>query len=190
MKALFVCLVLSVSSAFALNCGDAVSGNVILTGDLNCVAQSGLFVTASNTIIHLNGHSINCTGTGFAGSCQQPASAPFPPLSVGIFSKNHDHVMIQGPGTINGFGFGIELDGGAGHLVTQVTVTGPSVPLAQNQRGQNAGIWLRNIDCRFSPLAPSRAVSATVSFNQVSNQLSGILGGGQLCARLRESDGE
>ena len=146
MKLLSICLALSATGPLlALQCGDSVSGNVTLMADLVCVNQSGLKVSADNTTINLNGHSISCTGPGFAGSCQGPVGAPVSGLPVGIFSLNHDHVTVIGPGTVSGFAFGVELDGGKGLDVQQVTVDGPAVPLTLNQRGTAVGIYMRNI---------------------------------------------
>src|SRR5690242_17304345 len=156
LKLLSIVLALATSgTAFALQCGDTVSGNVTLMSDLVCVNQSGLKVSADNTFIHLNGHSIVCTGAGFAGSCQDPVGGPISGLPVGIFSLNHDHVVVEGPGKIEGFAYGVELDGGKGLSVHQVSITGPAVPLSQNQRGLAIGIFMRNIGCRDnSPFTP------------------------------------
>ena len=177
MKLLSIILILASSgTAFALQCGDSVSGNVTLNADLVCVNQSGLTVSADNTFIHLNGHSIVCTGAGFAGSCQDPVGGPILGLPVGIFSNNHDHVVVEGPGIIGGFGFGVELEGGKGLSVHQVSISGPAVPLIQNQRGTAVGIFMRNIACRDnSPFAPEHGTSATVYANTVQNQVTGIL---------------
>jgi hypothetical protein len=168
--------------AAALQCGDSVSGNVILTADLNCVNQSGLTISAANTTINLNGHSILCGGAGFAGSCQGTAGAPPAGLPVGIFSNNHNNVAIQGPGTIGGFGFGVDLQGGTGLLVHHVNITGPAVPLAQNQRGTAIGIFIRSVACPDSPFAPF--ITGAIYSNQVANQVTGILLVNSSCLQL------
>jgi len=159
-----------------LSCGDAVSGNVTLTADLVCINQSGLTVATANTTINLNGHSIVCTGAGFAGSCQDPVGGSGGGFPAGIDSTNYDNVTIQGPGTIAGFWSGILLNGGTGLVVHQVSVTGPLVPLAQNFRGRAIGIFLRNISCPNSdPFAPEKGTAANIFANDVRNQISGIL---------------
>jgi hypothetical protein len=118
---------------------DTVSGNVTLAADLICVNQTGLRVSASNTSIHLNGFSIICTGPGFAGSCQAPSGWSPVGLPAGIDSENHDNVVVEGPGIIAGFGFGVFLSGGTNLSVHQVSISGPAVPITQNQRGVARG---------------------------------------------------
>ena len=174
MKYLLLCLTLSACPAvYGLSCGDAVSGNVTLTADLVCFNQNGLTVSAANTIIQLNGHSIVCMGVGFAGSCQNPVGGPTGPAPTGIWSTNFDNVTIQGPGKITGFWYGILLDGGVGLVVQQVIIDGPSVPLAQNLRGNAYGINLRNINCPNSnPLVPEHGTAANIAFNDIQNQVA------------------
>jgi hypothetical protein len=89
-------------------CGASVSGTVSFTGDLDCTRASGL-ILAGNTTIKLN----NFTFTGDSG--------------VAIDNSGGHLLRLLGPGTIDGFGWGVESDGGISH-VAGVTFTNMSSP--------------------------------------------------------------
>jgi nitrous oxidase accessory protein NosD len=151
-----------------------------LTADLHCTAQSGLRVTADNTTINLNGHTLSCTGAGFGGSCQK-ADGQVPTNTRGIESQHFNNVKIAGPGTITGFETGILVTYGAGHTISGVTIDGPSVPLAQNHRDMAAGIYLAAVNCSTS----GTGKTAVISSNDVSNQAAGIHVESSSCVEVR-----
>ena len=72
-------------------CGQVVQGNVTLTANLNC-SGDGLIVGDDETTINLNGFGIY--GPGADSS------------KVGI-GASEDNVVVNGPGTIQGFQAGI-----------------------------------------------------------------------------------
>src|SRR5262245_34006448 len=106
MNKLFFALTMSLGAfqaQAALSCGDPVSGHVILTNDIVCVDNGnqssilGLVVTADDTQIDLNGHTISCSGPGFLGSCESSPSYNAQngaPPSVGVISTGHQNVEI------------------------------------------------------------------------------------------------
>jgi parallel beta-helix repeat protein len=168
------------SLAKAVNCGDSVNGNVILTSDLNC-SSTGLTVSASFTHINLNGHTISCSGGGYGGSCQMTGGP------AGIASYHHDFVEITGPGTINGFAVGIVLQSGLGFFVTNVKVTGPpQTDVIVNPRPQETvGMAIGSTSC-FFPFAPIPSV--VLWANDVSHHNMGIQLSQVGCAIVRENN--
>jgi hypothetical protein len=173
---LAVAALLVSSPVYALNCGDTVSGNVTLTANLNC-SGPGLIVGASNTLIDLNGFTMSCTNAGgqYMGSCQNSTLTPAPPpLSVvGIKSLGFNNVSVRGPGTITGFGVGVELAAGTGLHVNGVTITGPKESVDFLPKRMNAvGVVVGQTKCSPPTLAP--VWSATVEFNDISNHMMGV----------------
>ncbi|MFN2607601.1 MAG: right-handed parallel beta-helix repeat-containing protein [Acidimicrobiales bacterium] len=90
-------------------CGQEVSANTTLAGDLTCTSGPALIVTADNVVLDLGGHTI--TGHGAAS-----AGAP------GILLRNVKGVTVR-KGTITGFGAGVAIAGGANNVVQNVTVS-------------------------------------------------------------------
>jgi hypothetical protein len=160
--------------AYALSCGDTVSGNVTLTADLACTDSNGLIVGANGTTINLNGFTISCTGLagGFLGSCQPTQTGPT--SRVGIQSINHSNVLILGPGKVTGFGVGVDISGGDGLRVIGVTITGPAPnsDFTADKRLLTVGVVVNASHCVFAALAP--APSFTVAFNDISQQTQGV----------------
>jgi hypothetical protein len=64
---------------------------VTLTEDLHCNSQTALRVGGDTTTINLNGFTINCTGAGYLGSCQDIAGT----RGIEVVSKKG--VTISGP---------------------------------------------------------------------------------------------
>ena len=95
-------------------CGQTLDGpgQYILTGDLVCAgARTGIFITASNVVLHLAGHTIS------NATCDETAEV------VGIFvSGGLTRVEIEG-GTIAGFNDGVILSSSTSR-VSGITVTG------------------------------------------------------------------
>ena len=175
---LLLALGLSMNSAqAALQCGSQVSGNVVLTQDLNC-AGPGLIVSADNTTIDLNGHTISCSNGGYLGSCQNIPNGP-----KGILSTNHKNVQVKGPGVITGFHVGIFLSGGPVLSVHDLVITGPPSPdAALNARLLNVGVVIANASCQ---IGIARIESAKVYNLEVSNHMHGVQLSGVSCATVQ-----
>ncbi len=174
LSLLAVLAVLFCGNVLALNCGDTVSGTVNLTANLNCTDQSALVVGAANTTINLNGFSINCTGSGFLGSCQGTAGSSPVGTPIGISNPSFDAFTVKGPGSINGFAYGINSGGGTGHLIQGVTMDGPSVSPALNQRGVAIGIYITDTVCP-NPSPTEVGTAATLANNTISHHVNAIL---------------
>ena len=161
---LFIALALPALATAGPGCGATVSGNVVLDADVNCTDSDGLIVGADNTTIHLNGHSISCTGPGYLGSCQGRGK-----FGIMVWEKNN--VTIKGPGKINGFTVGVWLQKTLAANVRNLEVTGPASPgFGVNPRVDSAGILLQGAPC------PADGVSntANIQANKVTNHRLGI----------------
>lgn len=90
-----------------VTCGQEVTANTKLDGDLTCTGGPALIVTADNITIDLGGHTISGHGADSAG-------AP------GILLRNVKGVTVQ-KGTITGFGAGVSIEGGANNTVQNIT---------------------------------------------------------------------
>lgn len=165
-------------------CGDPVSGAVTLTADLACNNQSGLVVSASNTTINLNGHTLSCTGGGVGGTCQPVAGSS---NIAGIRSANFSNVKILGPGVITGFGTGVYLEKGTAFTVSNVEITGPATTMANNNRYMSYGIFIDDAACPISIFGSDTTPAALVTFNQISNQSSGILVRDSGCVKIAQN---
>ncbi len=91
----------------AVTCGQEITANTTLDGDLVCTGGPALIVTADNVVLDLGGHTI--TGHG--------AAAGFP----GIRLRNVKGVTVQ-TGTITGFGAGVAIEAGANNVIQNLTV--------------------------------------------------------------------
>jgi len=170
---LFVCLLGGAAQSFAINCGDTVSGNVVLNADLVCNDKDGLIIGASNTTINLNGHTISCTGSGVKGSCQTLHGLDGAALwRRGIFSNNFWNVKIYGPGTITGFTYNVALWSGGGFVVENVTLSGPLVALWENLRGIAVGVQVRTSPCPIVAALPGKQAPPTAVI--ANNEIHGV----------------
>jgi len=155
----------NITPAFAsVACGATITSNVKLTHDLNCTdGANGITVGADNVKIDLNGFDINCTGAGYLGSCQGTGDS-------GIDTNGFSNITIKGPGTINGWTFGVLVDGGSNINVMNLFVTGPVSPgVNANPRPQAQGIRIQNTDCP-DPLD----TIVNIKGNDVTNHREGI----------------
>ena len=82
----------------SMSCGQVVRGNLTLTGNVVCTGD-GLIVGGDNTIINLNGYSINGAGDNSQ--------------KVGIAIPHSNNVIVKGPGTVLNFQSGILVTGGS-----------------------------------------------------------------------------
>ena len=92
----------------AVTCGQEITANTTLTGNLTCTGGPALIVTADNITLDLGGFTI--TGHGADSS-----AAP------GILLRNVKGVTVQ-KGTIAHFGAGVAIAGGANNVVQNLTV--------------------------------------------------------------------
>ncbi|MDQ2826822.1 MAG: right-handed parallel beta-helix repeat-containing protein [Actinomycetota bacterium] len=92
----------------AVTCGQVITANTTLTGDLTCTEGPALIVAADNVVLDLGGFTISGHGAASAG-------AP------GILLRNVKGVTVR-KGTIAHFGAGIAIAGGANNVVQNVTV--------------------------------------------------------------------
>jgi hypothetical protein len=89
------------------------SGNYELTTDLNCGSGGGIFISASNVTLKLNGHIITGSGADVNAGIG---------IGIGPFSGRLNHVTISGPGLIQKFTNGIQLTSTDYAQVALVTV--------------------------------------------------------------------
>lgn len=178
MKHLLVFAALCAHPMFALTCGQAVSGVVTLTEDLHCNSQTALRVGADNTTINLNGFTIDCTGAGYLGSCQDVAG------TRGIEAVSKKGVSILGPGVIHGFSTGILLLNANLAVVKSVTISGPSNPLTIDSRSAAVGLYVAGVPCPIVLPGQTGPLTADIRLNDISNQAQGIHLESQGCARI------
>lgn len=152
-----------------LSCGDTVTGHVVLDGDLACADSDGLTVGADGTTIDLNGFMIVCTAGDYQGSCQGPFPQDDSP-EVGIDTAGFSHILVKGPGTIDGFDIGVLVPGGSNVNVRGLTVTGPASPgRGANPRPITQGIMVSRTVC---PVPADTIIN--IHGNDVSNHTEGI----------------
>ena len=92
----------------AVRCGQEVTANTTLDGDLRCTDGPALIVTTDNIVLDLGGFTISGGGG---------ANAAVP----GILLRNVKGVTVR-KGTIKGFGAGIAIEGGANNVIENITV--------------------------------------------------------------------
>jgi hypothetical protein len=145
-------------------CPQTVSGSVRLETDLLCANTSGLIVGADNTSIDLNGHEIDCAGSGYRRSCQGDS------VEIGVDTNNYDgvHVFshVEG-GTIDGFDRGVfvrSLSDSA--TVKQLMLTGPALSTVPPYRPAVFGVLVEGDHC------PDGGV--LIGGNEVENHTTGI----------------
>ncbi len=178
MKHILVFAALCAHPMFALTCGQVVSGVVTLTEDLHCNSQTALRVGADNTTINLNGFTIDCTGAGYLGSCQDLAGV----RGIEVVSKKG--VSIYGPGVITGFSTGVLLSNANVAAVKNVTIGGPSNPLTKDTRQFAIGIYAAGVPCPIVLPGQSGPLTADLQYNYISSQTQGIHLENQGCARI------
>lgn len=110
-------------------------GTYALATDIAVADTTCIEITASNVTFDLAGHTLSCTGSGFAGSCQVPEFA-----SRGIsIAPELTGVTVTGPGTISGFDNGIVITASNVH-VGRLTITAPACGTADCLRPTSNGI--------------------------------------------------
>ncbi len=97
-----------IREAATLGCGQEITTNTTLTGDLMCTDGPALIVTADNVVLDLGGFTVSGHGA---------ASTAVP----GILLRNVKGVTVR-KGTVQHFGAGVAIAGGANNLVQNLTV--------------------------------------------------------------------
>src|SRR4029453_1298770 len=120
------CRTLGAPGAYALAADIAVD-------DATCIE-----ITASNVTLDLAGHTLSCTGSGFAGSCQVPE---FTSRGVSI-APELTGITLKGPGTITGFDNGVVITGSNAH-VKGLTIAGPPCDPIDCPRPVSNGLLVR-----------------------------------------------
>ena len=148
-------------------------GAYTLASDLATVDATCIEITASNVKLDLAGHTMTCTGSGFAGSCQVPAFT-----AHGVYvppELNLRGVVVKGPGTITGFDNGVTIVG-SDALVKGVTITGPPCDPSGCDRPISNGIAIPGtlIGDPTQGVADLGPANVTLSENHVSNYARGI----------------
>ena len=92
----------------AVTCGQEITANTTLDGNLVCDEGPALIVTADNVVLDLGGFTITGKGTDAAG-------AP------GILLRNVKGCTVR-KGTVKGFGAGVAVVGGSKNVVENMTV--------------------------------------------------------------------
>ena len=111
-------------------------GAYALTTDIAVVESSCIEITAGDVRLDLAGHTISCTGLGFAGSCQVPASVASQGIRV---ASKLTGVVVAGPGTISGFDTGVAIQD-SNASVRGITAIGPACDPASCSRPFSTGI--------------------------------------------------
>lgn len=110
-------------------------GAYALAADIAVVDATCIEITASNVTLDLAGHTLSCTGSGFAGSCQVPE---FTSRGVSV-APELTGITLKGPGTITGFDNGVVITGSNAH-VKGLTIAGPPCDLIDCPRPVSNGI--------------------------------------------------
>jgi len=144
-----------------LACGDVLIVDTVLTADLNCTnVTGGLTIGAIDVEVDLNGFDINCTGTGYLGSCQSSGT-------IGVDQNGFTGMTVTGPGSINGFTFGVLVDA-TGANVTDLFITGPASPNG-NPRPVAQGVRVVSILC-----PDDFDTTVNIHGNEIDNHREGV----------------
>ncbi len=145
-----------------LMCGDTLLVDTVLNADLNCVNETALFIGAIDVEVDLNGHTIDCTGAGYLGSCQGLGFS-------GVDQDGFTGMTVTGPGTIDGFTWGVFVDA-TGANVKDLFITGPaSLGIGLNPRALAQGILVTGILC---PIDFDTTVN--IHGNEIDNHGQGV----------------
>ena len=158
------------SSNGLVSCGQIVTGEVVLTNDLNCSNGDGLVVGAPGTHINLNGYKITAS---------DDASTQGPSMdydgSSGILVANMDGVIISGLGEISGFSRGVTFMGSSDGQLTDVQLADNGIgALVQGSTGTE--LSRNTITNNDIAAILDSSTGGAVAFNQaVANTEQGFL---------------
>ena len=96
-----------------VGCGDTITTDTTLDSDLANCPNNGIVIGADNITLDLNGHTIDGDGTP-VDPCPEGE-----PCDIGVLNlAGHDRLTIVG-GTVQQFGVGVLVEGGAAHRLHQ-----------------------------------------------------------------------
>lgn len=110
-------------------------GAYVLTVDIAVVDTTCIEITAGDVTFDLAGHTLSCTGAGFAGTCQVPQFTSF---GINVAS-GLTGITLTGPGTIAGFDNGVVISESNAH-VRGLSITGPPCDPTDCSRPLSQGI--------------------------------------------------
>jgi parallel beta-helix repeat protein len=111
------------------------AGTYALATDISVADTTCIEIVASNVTFDLAGHTLSCTGSGFAGSCQVPEFA-----SRGVsVAPGLTGITLTGPGTISGFDNGIVISASNVHI-SRLAITAPACGATDCSRPTSHGI--------------------------------------------------
>jgi parallel beta-helix repeat protein len=151
------------------SCGQTVTEDVTLQGDLNCEGD-GLIVSADNVAINLNGYTISSAdetdstdlATGYDGNS-------------GILVTNAENVVISGLGGIDGFDAGVRFIGSSGGQVSNVDFTNNNVGIVMSGADETE-ISKNRMTQNGIAIVSASSNEATIAFNSaMANELQGFV---------------
>ena len=160
-----------------ITCNMLVTGTIKVGNDLTCVDTDALIVASDNVVIDLNGHRINCIGSGYLGSCQGIAPTggavdEEPEDGVNITAHINVHVLdTKEGGTIDGFDNAIHIERSQEVKIEHLTLTGPPGQVV-NPRPFSHGVLIRGSTCAGD--ANIHIGSGQFSGNEMMNHNQGI----------------
>ncbi len=168
---------MNIPSAFASDlCGTTIVVDTVLTHDQDCTdATGGITIGAIDVKLDLNGWDINCTGAGYLGSCQGSGTR-------GVDQDGWTGMTVTGPGSINGFAFGVWVDA-TGVNVKDLFITGPLSPgVNANPRPAAQGIVVTGILC-----PDDFDTTVNIHGNEINNHREGIAMFGANCVNIHHN---
>jgi parallel beta-helix repeat protein len=87
------------ASASHVTCGDTITADTTLDGDLRDCPSNGILIGANDITLDLNGHTID-------GNDEPFEPCPEGPCDIGVLNEGHDAVTIEG-GSVRDFGLGV-----------------------------------------------------------------------------------
>jgi parallel beta-helix repeat protein len=142
----------------AVTCGQTITVSTTLTNDLTNCPGNGLVIGHDSITVNLNGHTIDGTAAGG---------------SFGVYVNTHKSVIVQGPGTITQFTYGVSISGGATNTVKSLRFTGNSTGIYVGSGSGNT-ITLNNIYSNDTGAFVYGASTKVTSNTFASNTASGL----------------
>jgi parallel beta-helix repeat protein len=150
----------------SVSCGQVLTGDAILSDDLECVG-TGLIAGKDEITIHLNSHTISLANN---------TNSTIPELeNIGILIPNYTNITITGPGVITGFNKAIEFAGSENSHIS-------NLKLMKNRIGvlltasNNITTYSTSIDENSIGIASQSSTDSKITFNQIfRNRDQGIV---------------
>jgi hypothetical protein len=118
-----VCLALSAGQASAnhVGCGDTITADTTLDGDLLDCPSNGILIGADGISLDLNGHTIEGDGE-LTEDCPEGE-----PCDLGVLSDGHAGVTIR-DGSVRGFAVAAIIGGAPDNRLLHLSLTGSTFP--------------------------------------------------------------